>query len=58
MSYNLINDFMKEWAIRKEELEANKITNEEYFEWKINWPKSCDDCGKTISAYQWRVNKP
>ena len=29
---------MKEWVIRKEELRSGKITKDEYFEWKINWP--------------------
>lgn len=54
MSYNLINDYMKEWALRKEELFSKKITNEEYFEWKINWPNSCDESGKVIPKYKWR----
>ena len=28
---------------RQQELHAGEITREEYFEWKINWPSTCDD---------------
>ena len=38
INYGFANDFMKEWVIRKEELRSGKITKDEYFEWKINWP--------------------
>ena len=37
---------LKEWEIRKRELKAGEITKDEYFEWKINLPETCDDCGK------------
>ena len=30
------------------------ITKEEYFEWKINWPYSCDDCGNRTPEKNWR----
>lgn len=52
--YGLVNDFMKEWLIRKEELRANKITRDEYFEWKLNWPYTCDSCGKFVPKKAWR----
>ena len=45
-NYGVLNDFLKEWTLRKEELKSGKITRDEYFEWKINWPQTCDDCGK------------
>ena len=48
------NDFLKEWTIRKEELKSGEITQDEYFEWKINWPQTCDDCGKREPSKQWR----
>jgi transcriptional regulator with XRE-family HTH domain len=54
MNYGLLNDFMQEWALRHEELKSKKITRDEYFEWKINWPDSCDDCGKITPNYKWR----
>ncbi len=54
---SLINDFMQEWALRYREYESYEITHEEYFEWKINWPYSCDDCGKIEPSYQWRNKK-
>ena len=40
-----VNDFLKEWLMRKQELKAKEITPEEYFEWKLNWPDTCDNCG-------------
>ena len=50
----MINDFMQEWLIRMEEKRAGLITNEEYFEWKLNWPDTCDDGGKREPKKQWR----
>ena len=34
-NYGVLNDFMKEWLLRKEELKSGKITRDEYFEWKL-----------------------
>ena len=53
-SGGMINDFMQEWLIRMEEKRAGLITNEEYFEWKLNWPDTCDDGGKREPKKQWR----
>ncbi|MHA9740118.1 helix-turn-helix domain-containing protein [Robinsoniella peoriensis] len=41
--YGIVNDFMREWLKRKEELKAKEITNDEYLEWKLNWPNTCDN---------------
>lgn len=30
-----------------DEKRAGLITKEEYFEWKLNWPDTCDACGST-----------
>lgn len=57
LDYNLVNDFMAEWAIRCKEYRSKLITWSEYFEWKINWPNSCDDCGKIIPTVNWRQAK-
>lgn len=54
LSYGLINGFMSEWLTRQEELEKEEITREEYFDWKINWPLSCDDGGQFIPDYKWK----
>lgn len=54
--YGGLNTFLKEWVFHKKELEDGLITKEEYFEWKINWPDSCDDCGKTAPVKIWRLN--
>lgn len=37
--YSLLDDFLSDWMKKKEELASGKITKEEYFEWKINWPR-------------------
>ena len=37
-----------------DELKSGVITRDEYFEWKINWPYTCDDCGKYEPKKQWR----
>ena len=41
--YSLLDDFLNIWKKKKEELASGKITREEYFEWKINWPSSASD---------------
>ena len=53
-NYGVLNDFMKEWILRKEEMKSGVITRDEYFEWKINWPQTCDDCGKYEPKRKWR----
>ena len=53
-NYGVLNEFMKEWVLRKEELKSGEITRDEYFEWKINWPQTCDDCGKHEPNRKWR----
>ena len=50
----VLNEFMKEWVLRKEELKSGEITRDEYFEWKINCPQTCDDCGKHEPKRKWR----
>lgn len=55
--YGLLDEFMHEWLLRQQELEAKQISKEEYFEWKINWPRTCDDCGKREPTIQWRKDK-
>lgn len=39
----VIDEFLSDWKKKKEELASGKITREEYFEWKITWPKSADE---------------
>jgi transcriptional regulator with XRE-family HTH domain len=52
----LLNDFMREWLLRKQELAEGEITKEEYMEWKLNWPQTADDSGKFKHKKQWRKN--
>lgn len=40
--YSLLDDFLNTWKKKKEDLASGKITKEEYFEWKINWPHKND----------------
>ena len=47
---------MREWAIRKQELEAHQITKDEYLEWLLQWPASADLAGLREPRRQWREN--
>jgi len=47
-------EMLSAWAEQAKKLEAGEITREEYFEWKVNWPQTCDDCGKSEPKIQWR----
>ena len=40
-----------------DELKSGEITRDEYFERKINWPQTCDGCGKYEPKKQWRSIK-
>lgn len=56
-NYGLVDDFMHEWLLRQQELQAGEITREEYFEWKLNWPNTCDDGVNRPYYIPWRKNK-
>ena len=53
-NYGLVDEFMREWMIRKQELRNGEITDAEYLEWKLNWPDTCDDCRKHEPKKGWR----
>lgn len=56
--YGVVDDFMREWLVRKNELKTGEITREEYLEWKLNWPSTCDGCGKYQPQKAWKeLNK-
>ena len=42
---------------RMDELKSGEITRDEYCEWKINWPQTCDGCGKYEPKKQWHSVK-
>ncbi len=48
---------MREWAIRKQELESHRITKDEYLEWLLQWPASADLAGLREPKRQWRKNE-
>ncbi|MBD5159280.1 MAG: helix-turn-helix transcriptional regulator [Ruminococcus sp.] len=50
----LMDSFLSEWQTRKQELADGIITPEEYLEWKINFPKTADDCGKHEPSKKWK----
>ena len=54
LNYNLVNQFLAEWLTRKTELKNGQITKKEYFEWKLNFPYTCDGGGKFTPSIQWR----
>lgn len=52
--YGVLDEFMREWLLRQEELRVGQITRDEYFEWKINWPLTADGCGVFEPKAKWR----
>ena len=42
VKYNLVNEFMQEWYTRYVEYHQNIISKDQYTNWKLNWPNSCD----------------
>lgn len=57
INYPVLQDFLKEWKLRKQELSEGSITRDEYQEWKLNWPDTADDSVKFKNYYQWRKEK-
>lgn len=60
LAYGLVNNFMREWCLRKEQLKSGKTSEDEYFEWKINWPATSsgiDEKGnnKENNSYLWKT---
>ena len=53
-NYNMVAEFMKEWMICKQALKSKQITQGKYLEWKLNWPDTCDNCGKFEPKKEWR----
>ena len=51
---HLLDRFLTEWKQRKKDLADGVISNDEYMEWKLNWPRTCDDGGKFEPTKQWR----
>lgn len=55
--YSIVDDFMGEWLLRQQELNRGEITRDEYFEWKLNWPYTCDDGAGREGYIPWRKIK-
>ena len=54
---HLLDSFLKEWQLRKQQLADGEITQEEYLEWKLNWPQTADGCGKHTPGRRWRKSE-
>ena len=52
--YRLLDEFLKEWQLRKKQLREGEITKEEYLEWKLNWPQTADGYGRYEPKKKWR----
>ena len=57
IDYGLVNEFLREWGLRKEQLKSGEVSEDEYFEWKITQPQTCDGCEKYESKKKWRSVK-
>lgn len=53
VKYNLVNEFMQEWHLRYTEFVKEEITKEQYMNWKLNWPRSCDDNSRNKNYVDW-----
>lgn len=53
IEYGTVNFFLKEWYQRKQQLKNKEITQEQYDNWKWNWPNSCDDCKSDRDYVDW-----
>lgn len=42
LSMEALDMYLEEWYDKKKALENNEITQDEYYEWKINWPDSSE----------------
>lgn len=51
---HLLNEFLSEWQLRKNELSDGIITEEEYAEWMMNFPATSDGYGKSEPVKPWR----
>lgn len=52
--YGSVDRYMQEWLVRQQELLAKKITRDEYFEWKLNWPYTSDGSAHMPTYIPWR----
>jgi len=40
LSLTYLDNYLEEWYEKKKSLENNEISQDEYYEWKVNWPDS------------------
>ncbi|MDF1618609.1 helix-turn-helix domain-containing protein [Petrocella sp. FN5] len=46
LSLTYLDNYLEEWYDKKRELENDEITQDEYYDWKVNWPDSCRNLSK------------
>lgn len=55
LQYGLVNDFMREWCLRIEQLKSGAISEDEYFKWKIYWSAIDEKAhDKKNNSYKWK----
>ena len=58
--YGLVDEFMREWLLRQQELHAGEITRDEYFEWKLLLRQQELHAGEITrdEYFEWKLNWP
>ena len=51
---HMLDRHLREWQLRKRELEAGEISPDEYMNWKLNWPRTSDQAGRHSQKKAWR----
>lgn len=49
LSLTYLDNYLEEWYEKKKALENDEITQEEYYEWKVNWPDSSEKYKKDFN---------
>ena len=42
IGYNLVDDFLADWQKKKQALATGELTDREYTEWILTWPRSAN----------------
>lgn len=53
-NYSMLDTYLDEWYLRKQQLRSGEITRDEYQEWKLNWPYTSDVMRKYVPHREWR----
>lgn len=56
-NYKHLDDYLREWKYRREQLSSHAITVEEYTEWVVNWPDTSDLFIHEPNYKDWKKSK-